>query len=72
MKAQTPVMRVPFTNALLLKDNGLTNNKQNTLEPLIIHNNYVNILWWVAKTYSKIDKYQIMKINPNNVCMSMI
>ena len=35
MKAQTPLMRAPFTNALLLLDNGLTNNKQNTFEPLL-------------------------------------
>ena len=35
MKAQIPLMRAPFTNALLLIDNGLTNNKQNTFEPLL-------------------------------------
>ena len=35
MKAQTPLMRAPFTNALLLIDNGLTNNKQNTFDSLI-------------------------------------
>ena len=35
MKAQMPLMRAPFTNALLLIDNGLTNNKQNTFEPLL-------------------------------------
>ena len=35
---QTPLMRAPFTNVLLLIDNGLTNNKQNTFETLIIHN----------------------------------
>ena len=28
-------VRAPFTNALLLIDNGLTNNKQNTFEPLL-------------------------------------
>ena len=49
MKAQTPLMRAPFTNALLLIDNGLAYNKQNTFEPLLF-------LWWVAKTYSKIDQ----------------
>ena len=35
MKAQMPLMRAPFTNALLLIDNNLTNNKQNTFEPLL-------------------------------------
>ena len=37
MKAQTPLMRAPFTNVLLLIENGLTNNKQQTFETLIIH-----------------------------------
>ena len=37
-EAQTPPMRAPFTNALLLIDNGLTSNKQTPFEPLIIHN----------------------------------
>ena len=52
MKAQMPLMRVPFTNALLLIDNGLTNNKQNTFEPLL----FVICQRPVAKTYSKIDQ----------------
>ena len=38
MKAQTPLMRAPFANVLLLIDHGLTNNKQNTFEALIIPN----------------------------------
>ena len=38
MKAQMPLMRAPFTNALLLIDHDLTNNKQNTFDSLIIHN----------------------------------
>ena len=55
MKAQTPLMRAQFTNALLLIDNGLTNNKQNTFETLIIHN-MSNVQWWVARNYSTIDQ----------------
>ena len=35
MKAQMPLVRAPFTKALLLIDNGITNNKQNTFEPLL-------------------------------------
>ena len=35
MKAQTPLMRPPFTNALLLIDNGLTNKKTTHLNHLL-------------------------------------
>ena len=37
-KAQTPLMRAPFTNILLLIDNGSTNNKQNTFRSHILLN----------------------------------
>ena len=54
MKAQMPLMRAPFTNALLLIDNDLTNNKQNTFEPLLFIICQRPVV--VAKTYSKIDQ----------------
>ena len=50
MKAQTPLMRAPFTNTLLLIDNGLTNNKQNTFEPLLIHNMSTSCGGWPKPT----------------------
>ena len=49
MKAQMPLMRAPYTNALLLIDNGLTNNKQNTFEPLI-HNMSTSCGGWPNPT----------------------
>ena len=59
MKVQTQLMRAPCTNALLLIDNDLTNNKQNTFEPLIIHNMSTFYGEWPNPTV-KYTKYQIM------------
>ena len=53
MKAQTPLMRAPFTNVLLLVDNGLTTNKQNTFEALIIHNMSTSCGGWPEITVQK-------------------
>ena len=46
MKAQTPLMRAPFTNVLLLIDNGLTNNKQSTFDTHSIHNMSTSCAGW--------------------------
>ena len=59
MKAQTPLMCAPFTNVLLLIDNGLTNNKQNTFETLIIHNMSTSCGVW-PETTVKYTNYEIM------------
>ena len=50
MKAQMPLMRAPFINALLLIDNSITNNKQNTFEPLSIHNMSTSYGGWPNPT----------------------
>ena len=38
-----PLMRAPFTNALLLIDNGLTNSKQNTFDSLTVQITFIFI-----------------------------
>ena len=50
IKIQTPVKPKEFMNAVLLIDNGITNNKQNTFLSLILHNLPTSSGGWPTST----------------------